>query len=1371
MRNRGKVRKSLALILTFALIASMAINENSFSVFAASKYVKSIKMSTGTMSVNKGAKATRKVTVAVKGKVSKNVSVKSSKKSVASVKVGKPNKKGVSKITVTGKSAGTAKITVTTKAKNKKGKKLTKKFTVKVEEKVSKPNVTEAPKNTPNSTLVPVATQTPGNTDNTPSVPGTIEVNSVSAVASPSGQITVGGSCTIVAAVLPSNATNQTLTYASADPTIAAVNAAGVVTGLKAGATTIRVSAANGKYAEVIITVVAVGVESVTLDRSEIDLTVTATTTLVATVLPENATNKGVSWTSEDPSIAKVDQNGKVTGVAPGTTNIKVTTVEGGLSALCRVTIKSNSVVADGVTAEVTNPYVDNADNEYENTVLVGDDLNLRVFVGKNGQPVGKTNINVTMKAVYGNASNMFEIRDDYLETDENGYANFAIGLKRDYADVNAVQGYFQSYKVVAKEVSSNMKAEISIRFASVDLSDVIVQNNEIEDYNEIVPSTNAGVEDDGIYSTKAINGCKNEEYVTSQQVSSSSDDHKVYLSATPKLLLPATVENQKLDNWTITFPTENGERGVSGSYSVYNDASNKTTTTEVLNVPAGLQYMTLHLDKLKLSDYTSMYIDMYNDEGKVVYHKEVKSTQNNSQTIQVSHSTTTESKLVISIVSQGQVDASNEGYVLKKIVGEWEATQVQLPIEQDLMNTVTWTDVSEQGKVSYETQEMSYAKAAKYIPSDSTYLNQESYSYSYKVPAFPYTGNAIISVTNKTTNKVVAYFLYPTENAKYEDGDGYQNVNVLAPVKTKAVQAAEEEVAKFDRANVSTNEYQEAVVDASLTGITHLRADIRVSGLDNKELNEQNGGKLYTSIQWAPLPKTVEEEKIPEFYAMEGQIVTVIAQLVDKDGKNNVSQAGEEIKIIDGNKREIKRINQEIGGDDKNKNTAQVVTAVNTTTDSKGQVKIQFKGTEIDYIEGLTATSENYNVKLIIDDQLVEKANIYWVDMGITFVNSAVADDSPVRTTNFENKEIDVSKESTSKVGRKWYIGVLPVARAKTFDYSEPTEVDRSGYEFAEFVGVDNVEILYSKTDTMNDRSTLSQINSIATVGSERIGKTFLSANFNINSSNAGDIIFRFMDEDGNLVQKKNVGEKESSSITNTGLKITINWTENGLQLQTITPDQRNLNINTSTTVYAQVLDEYGNKLGGKTVKVVSSGLKDHDYGDYTTDENGIVAVSVAAPEEVGNLLLTFTLGNEDAREYVSLEYTETEEPAFAISKDDTTTKVYAVSVLDSTHVQVRFTNKINPATLKAKQFTFTQNGATDITYEVTDVIASMDNNKAVVLTLDKAIANGTAMHTITINPYTDEDGVVYTFMDMNGQKIASGASTVFTPSERKKD
>ena len=88
---------------------------------------------------------------------------------------------------------------------------------------------------------------------------------------------------------------------------------------------------------------VTVTVESVSIDKTAIVLAIGGETTLDAIVLPVNATNKKVSWISDNESIATVTSSGVVKGVTPGSAIITVTTVDGGKTATCTVTVKDPS--------------------------------------------------------------------------------------------------------------------------------------------------------------------------------------------------------------------------------------------------------------------------------------------------------------------------------------------------------------------------------------------------------------------------------------------------------------------------------------------------------------------------------------------------------------------------------------------------------------------------------------------------------------------------------------------------------------------------------------------------------------------------------------------------------------------------------------------------------------------------------------------------------------------------------------------------------------------------------------------------------------------------------------------------------------------
>ena len=100
-------------------------------------------------------------------------------------------------------------------------------------------------------------------------------------------------------------------------------------------------------------------VTSVSLDKTSLELTEGETTQLTATVLPDNATNKNVTWSTSDASVATVE-NGVVRATGRGTATITVTTEDGGFTAGCTVTVSRYSTGGGPTTYAVTAPDAEN---------------------------------------------------------------------------------------------------------------------------------------------------------------------------------------------------------------------------------------------------------------------------------------------------------------------------------------------------------------------------------------------------------------------------------------------------------------------------------------------------------------------------------------------------------------------------------------------------------------------------------------------------------------------------------------------------------------------------------------------------------------------------------------------------------------------------------------------------------------------------------------------------------------------------------------------------------------------------------------------------------------------------------------------------
>ena len=149
----------------------------------------------------------------------------------------------------------------------------------------------------------------------------------------------------LVATVLPEDATDKTVVWSSSDEEVCTVDENGLVRALAPGVCDIVASAADesGISAVCRITVeeIIVPVKAISLDTTDATLHPEDTLALVATVLPEDATDKTVVWSSSDEKVCAVDENGLVRALAPGVCDIVATAAdESGVSAVCRITVE-----------------------------------------------------------------------------------------------------------------------------------------------------------------------------------------------------------------------------------------------------------------------------------------------------------------------------------------------------------------------------------------------------------------------------------------------------------------------------------------------------------------------------------------------------------------------------------------------------------------------------------------------------------------------------------------------------------------------------------------------------------------------------------------------------------------------------------------------------------------------------------------------------------------------------------------------------------------------------------------------------------------------------------------------------------------------
>ncbi len=156
-----------------------------------------------------------------------------------------------------------------------------------------------------------------------------------------------GQTVSLNATVNPSDATDRTVTWTSSDPSVAAVEN-GTVTAIKVGSSTVTAKAGD-KTATCAIIVEATPVISITLDKASVSLIPGLSIILTATVNPSDATDRTVTWTSSDPSVAAVE-NGTVTAFKVGSAII--TAKAGDKQAICIITVNAN--IPDNSTEHTT---------------------------------------------------------------------------------------------------------------------------------------------------------------------------------------------------------------------------------------------------------------------------------------------------------------------------------------------------------------------------------------------------------------------------------------------------------------------------------------------------------------------------------------------------------------------------------------------------------------------------------------------------------------------------------------------------------------------------------------------------------------------------------------------------------------------------------------------------------------------------------------------------------------------------------------------------------------------------------------------------------------------------------------------------------
>lgn len=191
-------------------------------------------------------------------------------------------------------------------------------------------------------------TKSSSNTSNTTSqeltpternIPKNVAVTSIQIQNKDKKELTTGEILKLTATIEPLNATDSKMTWYSNNTSIAIVDEKGEVRAIQEGTALITVKSSNGKEDSIELNIKNpdIKITNIILDETEMSINVGDTIKLNATIEPNNATNKLVTWTSSDESIVKVE-DGNIVAVGEGVADVIVNS-ENNINAICRINV------------------------------------------------------------------------------------------------------------------------------------------------------------------------------------------------------------------------------------------------------------------------------------------------------------------------------------------------------------------------------------------------------------------------------------------------------------------------------------------------------------------------------------------------------------------------------------------------------------------------------------------------------------------------------------------------------------------------------------------------------------------------------------------------------------------------------------------------------------------------------------------------------------------------------------------------------------------------------------------------------------------------------------------------------------------------
>jgi uncharacterized protein YjdB len=315
-----------------------------------------------------------------------------------------------------------------------------------------------------------------------------------------------GKSVILNATITPDNATNKKVTWTSSNSKVATVDLVGKVTAVKASTVVITAATEDGnKTASCSVTVTPkpVAVTGIVLNTNSISIAVGDNSiALTATVIPSNATNKKVTWSSNKTNVAAVDSNGRVTPVGAGMAVVTARTEDGNKTASCSVTVTPKLVSVTGVVLNISNVSMKVGDpaGTLEATVMPGNATNKKVawssdhtnvaVVDANGKitPIGAGKAIITARTEDGNKTAKCTVtvvseKTDFtlmeLINDEDTFNNILGKFTFDRIKMIIPQNYFDKIKVTQNDLLRVSNFEVIVSNSKVDTVIIKASNKE----------------------------------------------------------------------------------------------------------------------------------------------------------------------------------------------------------------------------------------------------------------------------------------------------------------------------------------------------------------------------------------------------------------------------------------------------------------------------------------------------------------------------------------------------------------------------------------------------------------------------------------------------------------------------------------------------------------------------------------------------------------------------------------------------------------------------------------------------------------------------------------------------------------------------